>query len=87
MTREQFLLEMDEILELPSGTLKGPEKLEDLEQWNSMSMLGYIALADTHSGVKISPRQIVQCSTVDDLLKLARVEDAPGTDSLQAARD
>jgi acyl carrier protein len=76
MTRQEFLLEMDDILELPPGSLKGPEKLEELEQWNSTAMIGFIALADTNSGVRISPRQIVTCSTVGDLLSLARVDGA-----------
>jgi hypothetical protein len=72
MTKEEFLNSMDENLELPPGTLHGPERLEDLEMWDSVSMMSYIALADTH-GVKLSPRQIVGCSTVDDLAKLANV--------------
>lgn len=73
MTRDEFLKEMDDLLELPAGTLKGPEKLEDLEEWNSMAMIGYIALADTN-GAKLSPRDITACDTVADLLALAKVE-------------
>jgi len=74
MTREEFLLELDEILELPAGTLAGPENLEDLEQWNSMALIGFIALADTNNGTRISPRQIVNCATIEDLLKLAKAD-------------
>lgn len=74
MTRDEFLKSLDETLELPAGTLKGPEPLQDLVLWDSMAMMSYIALADTNGGVKISPRQIVGCSTVEDLLKLAKVD-------------
>lgn len=74
MTSNEFLLEMDEILGLPAGTLRGHEKLEELENWDSTSLITFIALADSHSGVSISPGQIVNCSTVADLLKLARAE-------------
>jgi len=74
MTREEFLMEMDDILELPGGSLKGTEKLEELEQWNSTALLGYIALADTNNGTRISPRQIVNCATIGDLLTLAQVD-------------
>jgi acyl carrier protein len=73
MTREEFLMEFDDILELPAGTLKGPEKLEELESWNSTAMLGFVALADTNNGARISPPRIVNCTTVDDLLNLAGV--------------
>lgn len=72
MTHQEFLTAMDEHLELPPGTLNGSERLEDLEMWDSVSMMSYIAMADTN-GVKLSPRQIVNCSTVNDLAKLAEV--------------
>jgi acyl carrier protein len=74
MTREEFLLEMDNILEVPTGTLKGPEKLENLEQWNSTAMISFLALADTNNGARLVPRQIVNCLTIDDLLQLAKVD-------------
>lgn len=72
MSRKEFLLEMDEILGLPVGTLRGEEKLEELENWDSTSLITLIALAATNNGVRISPDQIVNCSTVSDLLLLAK---------------
>jgi acyl carrier protein len=74
MTRAEFLSEMNEILNLPAGTLQGHEKLEELENWDSTSLITFIALADAHSGVSISPAQVVNCSTVGDLLRLARTD-------------
>jgi len=76
MTRTEFLLEMDNILALPPGTLRGNEQLEELENWDSTSLITFIALADENSGVTISPAQIVNCSTVADLLRLARAEES-----------
>jgi hypothetical protein len=73
MQRAEFLKGLDEAVELPPGTLQGNEKLEDLENWNSMAMLGYIALADTASGAKLTPRQIRDCETVEDLVQLAKI--------------
>jgi len=73
MTREKFLLEMDDILGLPAGTLKGNEKLEDLETWDSTALINLIVLAETNN-VEISPDQVVSCFTVADLLRLAQVE-------------
>ena len=77
MTRDEFLLQMDEILGLPAGTLRGHEKLEELENWDSTSLITFIALADSTTGVSISPAQIVNCFTVTDLLRLARAESSP----------
>jgi len=73
MTHDEFLLAMDRVLELPEGSLKGNENLDDLESWNSLAMVEYIALADTN-GSKLSPRQIRDCNTVKDLAQLARIQ-------------
>jgi hypothetical protein len=77
MTCNEFLLEMDEILDLPAGTLRGHEKLEELGNWDSTSLITFIALAEACSGVSVSPAQIVNCSTVADLLRLARAQGSP----------
>jgi hypothetical protein len=74
MNRNEFLLQMDEILDLPAGTLRGNENLEELTNWDSTSLITFIAMAETNNGVTISPGQIVTCSTVADLLHLAQVE-------------
>jgi acyl carrier protein len=74
MTREEFLLQMDEILDLSPGTLKGHEKLEGLKNWDSTALISLLALADANTGVSIAPEQVVGCSTVADLLRLAQVD-------------
>jgi acyl carrier protein len=76
MTHSEFLREMDAILGLPAGTLRGEEKLEELENWDSTSLISLIALADSNNGVRISLGQIVNCSTVADLLQLAGAENS-----------
>jgi hypothetical protein len=74
MNRDKFLLEMDEILDLPAGTLRGHEKLEELQNWDSTSLITFIALVESNNGVSVSPGQIVTCATVADLLRLAQAE-------------
>ena len=74
MTRKEFLVSMDTMLELPEGTLTGSEQLDELEQWNSMAVIGFMALADENNHVKLSPRQLAGCATVAELLELAKVE-------------
>ena len=74
MTRKEFLLQMDEILDLSPGTLKGHEKLEDLKNWDSTALISLLALADANIGVPIAPDQVVGCSTVADLLRLAQAD-------------
>jgi acyl carrier protein len=74
MTREQFLNSMDEVVELPRGTLKGAENLTELEHWNSLAVISFVALADSNNRVSLSPRQIIACRTVSDLLRIAKVD-------------
>jgi len=75
MTRSEFLLEMDDILGLPGGTLQGNEKLDELQNWDSTSLISLISLAETNNGVSLPLQGVVDCSTVGDLLRLAQVDD------------
>jgi acyl carrier protein len=77
MTRDEFLLEMDEILGLRPGTLHGDEKLDELQNWDSTALIELIVLAETANDVEISPEQVVGCATVGDLLRLAGVAGRP----------
>jgi acyl carrier protein len=70
VTKEEFLLALDEMLELPPGTLKGPEKIEDIETWDSLAVINLMALVDEHYSVKLAPRQIGAAETVDQLYAL-----------------
>lgn len=76
MTPREFLLEMDEILELAAGTLVGPEQLKQLEHWDSTAMISFIALADI-SGARVTELQVAGCTTIADLMRLAKVQDRP----------
>lgn len=71
MNRSEFLRQIDELLELEPGTLKGDERLEDLEGWGSLAVLGYMAIVNENYGLIISPSQISACVKVNDLLNLA----------------
>jgi acyl carrier protein len=77
MTRTEFLLELDEILGLDPGTLKGHEKLEDLETWDSIALVNLIAVAESLSNTEITLDQVVSCATVADLLQLAQLDGTP----------
>jgi len=81
MTRDDFLLEMDQILGLRAGSIRGDERLEDLENWDSTALISFIVMAQSNSGAPISLQQVVTCSTVGDLLRLALAEGNPQIDS------
>jgi acyl carrier protein len=66
----EFYKKLDEILDIPTGTLKGGESLNEFDGWDSMAMLGFIALADEIYGIAIPAKRIPACRTVDDLAGL-----------------
>jgi len=70
MTMEEFLGEFADIVETPRNSVRAEVPLADLEGWNSMAMVAFIALADEHFGKTLSPRQFAPCVTVGDLAKL-----------------
>ena len=74
MSRQEFLLQMDEILGLNPGTLRGDERLEDLKNWDSTALISLIVVAEANNNMPIAPDQVVGCSTVADLLRLAQVQ-------------
>ncbi|HEY7392345.1 MAG TPA: hypothetical protein VH640_27750 [Bryobacteraceae bacterium] len=70
LDKAAFYKRLDEILDIPTGTIKGGETLSDFDGWDSMAMLGFIALADEVHGVMIPAKRIPACRTVDDLAGL-----------------
>lgn len=70
MEKKAFLLHLDSMLELTAGTLNGNEKLNDLVSWDSLAVLGFIALVDKELDMSVSPDEINRAGTVNDLLML-----------------
>jgi acyl carrier protein len=62
----QFLIELDELLELPIGTLKLDTILKTIQSWDSMAKLSLIVMLSDNYNVK---------TTNDDLKKFIKVED------------
>jgi acyl carrier protein len=59
-------------MELEPGTLKGDERLEDLDDWNSLGVIGFMAFVNENFGVILSPKRIAACTTVNDLIALSK---------------
>jgi len=73
MDRKDFLLALDETLELEPGTLTGAETLESLDSWDSLAVISFIALVDEKLNIIVEGEKLAQAKTVADLLALAGV--------------
>ena len=66
----EFLEQLDELFELEPGTIQISSVIDQIPRWSSLTFLGLIALIDESYNVALRPRQLYQCSTVDELLSL-----------------
>lgn len=65
-TSQQFNSDLEEMLELEPGALKGNEPLDSLN-WDSMAVVMFIALADSDYGIEVSANDVSAARTVADL--------------------
>ncbi len=72
MTKVQFLTLLDELLEQDPGTIKGDEPLANLPRWDSLAVIGFIALLDEHFGLSVPAAKINGCNTVADLVAIVQ---------------
>jgi acyl carrier protein len=86
MDRSAFYLEVEELLELPRGSLAGDQPLKELEEWDSLANISFIALADSTYGVILQPKKIEACLTVGDLANLIEESQGAGRQSEKPAR-
>jgi len=70
MTRKNYFLLLDELVENDLGTITGTENLTDIPKWDSLAVIGFIALLDQHFAVSVPAVKIIACRTVDDLASL-----------------
>ncbi len=70
MNVQQFLDKICDVLELEAGSLKGDEALDSLDNWDSLAVISFIALADEALGVIVDAEKLSSAQTVRDLLDL-----------------
>lgn len=68
MTRSEFLILLDDILELPAGTLKGDEELASLDNWDSLAIVSVIAQVHVETGHTLEAKAVKTCTHVSQLL-------------------
>ncbi len=71
MTREEFITELEEIFQLDEGTLDLNQKLEDMEEWDSMAALALIGLFDTMLSKELPVDIIIKFESLEDIIKYA----------------
>ena len=70
MTEEEKIALLEEMIELEKGTLTPKTKLTDLEEWDSIAILAFIAMIDEEFDKIIKGSQIKKFKTVADALSV-----------------
>ncbi len=70
MTTEKKLAMLEDMLEMEPGTLTPETLLEELDAWDSIALISFMALMDDEFGKEVSGAQIKAQKTVDGLLAL-----------------
>lgn len=70
MTKKEFLNALEEAIGTSKDALSGNETLKDIDGWDSMATVSFIAMADERLGTLVEPAKLVTCKTVADLMAL-----------------
>lgn len=70
MTKAEFYAVIEEIVEQAPGTVQGNELLADLEGWDSLGWVAFIAAMDKRLGMAVPSKGLVEATSVADLLAL-----------------
>jgi acyl carrier protein len=67
IAQEQFLRDLESMLERDPDTLKGDESLDEIA-WDSMTVVMFIAMADQKYSITVAPSKLANAKKVSDLL-------------------
>lgn len=67
MTKEQFLTKMQEEVLDTDQEIAMDSKLEEIEEWDSLAFVSFIAMANTAAGKKVERTMVQEAVTVGDL--------------------
>lgn len=71
MDLPSFIQQFADILAVPASGISAETDFRSLPEWDSLSVVSYIALVDESFHITVAPRQIAGCRTVADLYRLA----------------
>jgi acyl carrier protein len=69
MDHQRFFEKLSELL-VREQSLTGWETLSELEGWDSVAVISFMAMADSEFGVTVSPKDIAACKTINDIAAL-----------------
>ena len=72
MTKDEFLVQMQDVLQT-DAELKMETVLDELDEWDSLSMMATMAFLDKNFGVKVKIADLKTLATIGDIAARAGV--------------
>lgn len=69
--KEQIIELIENILQVPNGTVSENTKMEDMEQWDSLAHVMIIGELEEKLGVSISLDEAIEITSVSEILEKA----------------
>jgi len=69
VSTEEKIAKIEEIMELDAGELSIDSRLVDLDEWDSISILSFVAMVGDEFGREISTEETKSIVTVGDAIK------------------
>lgn len=70
MTKDEFIAELANVLQVEEGVLEPSTELKQFEGWDSTAVINLIVLLD-ENGAEVDEEKLPECKTVQDVLDLA----------------
>lgn len=70
MTKDEFIAELANVLQVEEGVLEPSTELKQFEGWDSTAVINLIVLLD-ENGAEVDEEKVPECKTVQDVLDLA----------------
>jgi len=74
MNTQEKLAALEDIMELDEGTLAPETRLDEIEEWDSLSALSFVVLLGDEFQKKISGAEIRAFLTIQDMLDVMEPE-------------
>jgi acyl carrier protein len=70
MNKTEFINQIADILEIEPINLSGAEVLEEIGNWDSLSIISFVAMVDTELKIIVDPEKLKNAKTINDLIEL-----------------
>jgi len=68
--KKDFLALLEEIIEADKDTMTGNEFINDVDGWDSLAVVSFIAMVDENFGVTLPAKKISDANSFQDLIVL-----------------